>query len=135
MPPEPRWHWERALPFQVSYEVLPRATFCDPEVASVGLTEAQARSDGHEIATGKFEYANLTRSILTGETDGFVKVVVDTSNGTILGGHIIGAEASSLIHELSAAMKAGLTAKDLGSTLHAYPTLSEAVRYACQAVP
>jgi len=120
---------------QVSYEILPRATFCDPEVASVGLTEAQARSDGHEIATGKFEYANLTRSILTGETDGFVKVVVDTSNGTILGGHIIGAEASSLIHELSAAMKAGLTAKDLGSTLHAYPTLSEAVRYACQAVP
>ncbi|MBN1855891.1 MAG: NAD(P)/FAD-dependent oxidoreductase [Dehalococcoidia bacterium] len=118
---------------QIGYDLLPRATFCDPEVASVGLTEAQARSAGHEIVTGRFEYANLTRSILTGETEGFVKIVVDASNGTILGGHIIGLEASSLIHEVSAAMKAGLTAKDLGSTLHAYPTLSEAVRYACQA--
>jgi len=119
----------------VNYDVLPRATFCDPEIASVGLTEAQARAAGHETVTGKFEYANLTRSILTGETEGFAKVVVDAPGGAIVGGHIIGLEASTLIHELSAAMKAGLTAKELGNTLHAYPTLSEAVRYACQAVP
>jgi pyruvate/2-oxoglutarate dehydrogenase complex dihydrolipoamide dehydrogenase (E3) component len=119
---------------ELNYEVLPRATFCDPEVASVGLTERQAQAHGHQVKTGKFEYANLTRPIEANETDGFIKVVADAESGRILGGHIVGAEASSLIHEVALAMAGGVTASELGNMLHSYPTLSEGVRYACQAV-
>ena len=85
------------------------------------------------MKVGKFDYANLTRPIVANDTDGFVKVVTDEASGRILGGHIMGAEASSLIHEIAAAMVGQLTAADIGNTLHAYPTLSEGVRYACQA--
>ena len=119
---------------ELSYDILPRATFCDPEVASVGLTERQAREKGYRVISGKFEYANLTRAIVSGETDGFIKIVAEEGTGRILGGHIIGAEASSLIHEVTAAMAGGLSVSDIGNTLHAYPTLSEGVRYACQAI-
>lgn len=118
---------------EISYETLPRATFCDPEVASVGMTEAQAREAGFKVSTGWFDYSNLTRSIIADETQGFIKVLADQETGRILGGHIIGTEASSLIHEIAAAMAGGQTASQVGDTLHAYPTLSEGVRYACQA--
>lgn len=117
----------------LNYDVLPRATFCDPEVASVGLTAKQALEAGHRIKTGSFDYANLTRPIVSDEMDGFIKVVVDEDSGRILGGHIVGAEASTLIHEVAVAMAGKLTAADVGNTLHSYPTLSEGVRYACQA--
>ena len=118
---------------ELNYDVLPRATFCDPEVASVGLTEKQAREQGHRVKAGKFDYASLTRPILSDETEGFIKIVAEEDSGRILGGHIAGVEASSLIHEVAAAMAGGLTVSDIGNTLHAYPTLSEGVRYACQA--
>jgi pyruvate/2-oxoglutarate dehydrogenase complex dihydrolipoamide dehydrogenase (E3) component len=118
---------------ELNYDVLPRATFCDPEVASVGLTERQAREKGYKVKIGKSDYANLTRAIVSDETDGFIKIVAEEGSGHILGGHIVGAEASSLIHEVAAAMAGGITAADIGNTLHAYPTLSEGVRYACQA--
>ncbi len=119
---------------ELNYDVLPRATFCDPEVASVGLTERQAREKGHRVNVGKFDYANLTRPIVADETSGFIKIVAEEKSGRILGGHIAGAEASSLIHEIAIAMAGGLTVSDVGGTLHAYPTLSEGVRYACQAI-
>jgi dihydrolipoamide dehydrogenase len=119
---------------KLDYMVLPRATFCDPEVASVGLTEKQAQEQGHRVKTGKFDYANLTRSIVANEMDGFIKIVAEEDSGRILGGHILGAEASSLIHEVALAMKMGATVSDVGNTFHAYPTLSEGVRYACQAI-
>lgn len=119
---------------ELNYDVLPRVTFCDPEVASVGLTERQAREKGHRVKVGKFDYAGLTRPIVADETNGFIKIVAEESSGRILGGHIAGAEASSLIHEIAIAMAGGLTVSDVGSTLHAYPTLSEGVRYACQAI-
>ncbi|MFC2031966.1 dihydrolipoyl dehydrogenase family protein [Chloroflexota bacterium] len=118
---------------ELSYDVLPRATFCDPEVASVGLTEKQAREKGCNVKVGKFDYANLTRAIVSDETDGFIKVVAEGDSGRILGGHIVGAEASSLIHEIAAMMAGSTNVTDIGNTLHAYPTLSEGVRYACQA--
>jgi pyruvate/2-oxoglutarate dehydrogenase complex dihydrolipoamide dehydrogenase (E3) component len=118
---------------ELRYDVLPRATFCDPEVASVGLTERQAREKGYNVKVGKFDYANLTRAIVSDETDGFIKIVAEGGSGLILGSHIVGAEASSLIHEIAAAMAGGVTVSDIGNTLHAYPTLSEGVRYACQA--
>ncbi len=119
---------------ELNYDILPRVTFCDPEVASVGLTEKQAREQGHRVKSGKFDYASLTRPILSDETEGFIKIVAEEDSGRILGGHIVGAEASSLIHEVAAAMAGGLTVSDIGNTLHAYPTLSEGVRYACQAI-
>jgi pyruvate/2-oxoglutarate dehydrogenase complex dihydrolipoamide dehydrogenase (E3) component len=117
----------------LNYDVLPRATFCDPEVASVGLTERQSREKGYKVKTGKFDYAGLTRAIVSNETEGFIKIVAEEGSGRILGGHIVGAEASSLIHEVAAAMAGGLSVSLIGNTLHAYPTLSEGVRYACQA--
>jgi pyruvate/2-oxoglutarate dehydrogenase complex dihydrolipoamide dehydrogenase (E3) component len=119
---------------ELNYRVLPRATFCDPEVASVGLTERQAQDQSSKVKVGKFEYANMTRPIISGETEGFIKIIAEEDSGRILGGHIIGAEASSLIHEVAAAMAGDLTASDIGNTLHSYPTLSEGVRYACQAI-
>lgn len=117
---------------ELSYDVLPRATFCDPEVASVGLTERQAREKGYNVKVGKFDYANLTRAIVSDETYGFIKIVVEGGSGRILGGHIVGAEASCLIHEIASAMAGGVSVSDVGNTFHAYPTLSEGVRYACQ---
>jgi pyruvate/2-oxoglutarate dehydrogenase complex dihydrolipoamide dehydrogenase (E3) component len=121
-------------PREFKPDVLPRATFCDPEIASVGMTEQQAREKGFKIKIGRFNYADLTRSIIADEKDGFIKIVVDGDSGRILGAHILGAEASSLIHELAAAMSAGMTAKAVGDTVHSYPTYSEGVQYACQAI-
>jgi pyruvate/2-oxoglutarate dehydrogenase complex dihydrolipoamide dehydrogenase (E3) component len=119
---------------ELTYDILPRATFCDPEVASVGLTERQAQEKGYRVKSGKYDYANLTRAIVSDETDGFIKIVAEEGSGRILGGHIVGVEASSLIHEVAAAMAGELSVSDIGNTLHAYPTLSEGVRYACQAI-
>lgn len=117
---------------ELHYSVLPRSTFCDPEVASVGLTEAQAREQGYQVVAGGFKYADLTRPIVMGEMEGFIKMIVDESSGRILGGHIIGSEASTMIHEIAVAMTMGATASDVGNLLHSYPTLSEGIRYACQ---
>lgn len=118
---------------EINLDILPRATFCDPEIASVGLTEAQGKEQGKKIKVGKFNYTDLTRSIVSGETEGFIKVVAEEGSGHILGGHIIGAEASTLIHEIAAAMAGGVTVSNAGNLLHSYPTFSEGVRYACQA--
>ena len=119
---------------RLDYRVLPRATFCDPEIASVGLTEKQARDGGYNIIIGKYDYADLTRAMVSNASDGFVKIIAETGSGRILGGHILGVEASSLIHEIATAMAKDLSVADVGNTFHAYPTLSEAVRYAAQAV-
>ena len=118
---------------KLDYTVLPHATFSDPEIAGVGMTEAQAIKTGYKVKTGKFAFADITRAIVADETDGFIKVITDAQSGHILGGHIIGAEASSLIHEIAAAMAGGITARKIADTFHAFPTLSEGVRYACQA--
>jgi pyruvate/2-oxoglutarate dehydrogenase complex dihydrolipoamide dehydrogenase (E3) component len=119
---------------ELDIALLPRATYCDPEAASVGLTEAQAKEQGHKVKVGRFNYADLTRSIVSGDTVGFVKIVADESSGRILGGHIVGAQASNLIHEVAVAMVVNATASNVGNLLHAYPSFSEAVRYACQAI-
>lgn len=121
-------------PKSLDYRVLPRATFCDPEIASVGLTEAQAKEQGYHVRIGKFDYADLTRPMVSDQNDGFIKIVAEDGSGRILGGHIVGAEASILIHEVAVAMAGNLTAADIGNTFHSYPTLSEGVRYACQAI-
>ena len=86
------------------------------------------------MKAGKFDYANLTLAIVSDETDGFIKIVAEEGSGRILGGHIVGAEASIFIHEVAAAMAGNMSTSDIGNTLHAYPTLSKGVRYACQAI-
>jgi dihydrolipoamide dehydrogenase len=103
-------------------------------VASVGLTEKQTGEQGYRVKVGKFNFADLTRAIVSGDTEGFIKIIAEAESGRILGGHIIGSEASSLIHEIAAAMAGGVTASKVGNLLHSYPTFSEGVRYACQAI-
>jgi dihydrolipoamide dehydrogenase len=104
---------------------LPAAIFTDPEIAVVGLSEEQARRDGHDITVGKFPFSALGRAISLSETDGFVKVV--TTRDRILGVGIVGPEASELIGEASFALEMVAAPEDLALTIHTHPTLSEAV--------
>jgi dihydrolipoamide dehydrogenase len=114
-------------PLGVNYNVIPGCTFTIPEVASVGLTEAAARASGKEIKTGRFDFRGLGKAHADGEIVGMVKIVADSETDKILGAHIVGNEASCLIHELAVVMKAGMTASDLSETVHAHPTFSEAI--------
>lgn len=109
----------------VDYKVIPSVVFSDPEVATVGLTEAEAKEKGYEVAAGKFPYAANGRALSLNSTDGFVKVVANKENGVILGAQIIGREASNLIAELALAIEMGATLEDVALTIHAHPTLGE----------
>jgi pyruvate/2-oxoglutarate dehydrogenase complex dihydrolipoamide dehydrogenase (E3) component len=110
------------------YRVVPRVTFCDPEVASVGLTEPQARAAGHDAVTASVPIADNERAHIDGALEGVVKLVADGSTGRLLGGHIVAEEAGSMIHEVVAAMAADTDAATVGEAIHAYPTLSESVK-------
>jgi len=110
------------------YRVVPRVTFCDPEVASVGLTERQAREAGREVRTAKVRFEDSERAQIEGRTHGLVKLVGDAQTGELLGGHIVGEEASAMIHEVVAVMAGRIPAPVVGEAIHAYPTLSEAVK-------
>ena len=112
---------------------IPAAVFTDPEIATVGETEAEARARGAEIITGRFPFAALGKAQAMRETEGFVKVVADKSSHKVLGGAIVGPEAADLIGELCLAVKVGATLEDLGSTVHPHPSLSEAVSEAAEA--
>lgn len=115
------------------YRIVPRVTFCDPEVAAVGLTEAEAREAGRDVATGVMRFADGERARIDGVTDGLVKIVADAGTGEVLGGHIVGEHAGALIHEVVAAMAGDAPVSRIGDTIHAYPTLSEVVRDAFRA--
>lgn len=110
------------------YRVVPRVTFCDPEVASVGLTEQQARDDGREVVTSVMPFEDNERSHIEGSTYGLVKLVADGGTGELLGGHIVGEEAGALIHQVVLMMVARTTAPAVARAIHAYPTLSESVK-------
>jgi pyruvate/2-oxoglutarate dehydrogenase complex dihydrolipoamide dehydrogenase (E3) component len=112
------------------YRVVPRVTFCDPEVASVGLTERQARDQGHEVQTARSSLADNERSHIEGSAHGLVKLVADARTGEMLGGHIVGDEAGAMIHEIVAVMAERATTANAGAAIHAYPTLSESVKSA-----
>jgi pyruvate/2-oxoglutarate dehydrogenase complex dihydrolipoamide dehydrogenase (E3) component len=120
------------MPRARDYRIVPRVTFCDPEVASVGMTEAQAREAGHRVTVGVKRFAQNERARIEGVTDGLVKIVADAPTGQVLGGHIVGEEAGAMIHEVVAAMAGDVPAAAIAETIHAYPTLSEAVREAFQ---
>lgn len=114
------------------YRVIPRVTYTDPEVASVGLTPALARMTHHEgdWDIARFPFGQLDKAIIAGETLGFVQIVSLQFDGTILGGQIVGAHAGALINEVCLAMRARLPVSEIALTMHAYPTLPEAVEAA-----
>ncbi|HEX6913424.1 MAG TPA: dihydrolipoyl dehydrogenase [Longimicrobium sp.] len=111
----------------INYRNIPRCTYCFPEVASTGLTEAQCREKGLDVRVGRFAFAANGRARTTGETEGFVKILHDPRYGEILGAHIVGPHASELIAELVVARENELTVESLDAAIHAHPTLSEAV--------
>ena len=110
------------------YRVVPRVTFCDPEVASVGLTEREARDAGHDVRTALSRMRDNERAAIDGRAFGIVKLVADAHTGELLGGHIVGEDAGAMIHEVVAAMTGRVPAAALGEAVHAYPTLSESVK-------
>jgi dihydrolipoamide dehydrogenase len=113
-------------PRPVDYGNVPSCTYCRPQVASIGLTEAKAREGGREVSVGKFPFTASGKAVALAETDGFVKVVADKKTGEILGAHIIGPEATEVIHEFAVGRTLEATLEELMHTIHAHPTLSEA---------
>jgi len=111
----------------INYSNIPSVTYCHPEVASIGMTEEQARQAGHDITVGRFPFSANGRARTSGETDGFVKIVRDAKYGEILGAHIVGTHASEMIHELAVARENEYTVAELDLAVHAHPTLSEAI--------
>jgi len=114
-------------PPPVNYESIPVCMHCKPQVASVGLTERKAIEKGLEIAVGKFHFRANGKSLASGEIDGFVKVIFDSTTDRLIGAHIIGSEATELISELTLAITNKMTFYELKNSIHAHPTLSEAV--------
>ena len=113
---------------------IPNVTYCHPEIGSVGLTEAKARELGHNVKVGKFPFTANSRASIVGEHDGFIKIVSDAKYGEILGVHIIGPQATELIAEAVTAMELEATVEDLMWTIHAHPTLAEAMLDASNSV-
>jgi dihydrolipoamide dehydrogenase len=111
----------------VNYGNIPNATYCHPEVASIGLTEQQCKEKKLEYKVGRFNFSASGRARTSGETEGFVKVIRDAKYGEILGAHIIGSHATELIHELAVARENEYTVEEVDLAIHAHPTLSEAV--------
>ena len=118
----------------LNYDKIPSATYCHPEVASVGLSEARAVEKGYEVKVGRFPWAALGKAQIIGETDGFVKVVAEARYGELLGVHIIGPHATDLIHEACVALSCEATVEELFRTVHAHPTLAEGVMEAAHGV-
>jgi len=118
----------------INLRLVPNCTYCDPEVASVGLTEAKAREQGYDVKVGKFPFSASGKARILGEEEGFVKVVSEKKYDEILGVHIIGPHATELIAECCVAMQLESTAEELGRTMHAHPTVSEAVMEAAEGV-
>jgi len=118
---------------EADYRGVAWAIFTDPEIASVGLTEGQAKEKGYEPVVGKFPFTALGRALLAGESEGFVKIVADKESELVLGVHVIGPEASDIISEAALAVEMGATLEDIGFTIHPHPTLPEAIMEAAEA--
>ena len=120
-------------PEPIDYGNIPGCTYCFPEVASVGMTEEEAKEAGHEIKVGKFPFSASGKASASGHKDGFVKLVFDAKYGELLGGHMIGANVTEMVAELVALRKLETTGHELIKTVHPHPTLSEAVMEAAAA--
>lgn len=121
-------------PGHVNYDTVPGVVYTWPEVASIGRTEEQLKEDGVKYAVGKFPFSANARARTVGEKDGLVKIIADKESDRVLGVHIIGPDAGTMIHEAMAVMELGGTAHEVGEMCHAHPTLSEAVKEAALAV-
>jgi len=115
------------------FKAMPSGIWTEPEIATVGLTEKEAKSKGYELIVGKFPFTALGRAVAVGETDGFVKVVADKESEQILGVQIVGADATDLISEAALAIEMGATLEDVGLTVHPHPTLPESLMEAAEA--
>lgn len=118
---------------EADFRAIAGVVFTDPEIATVGLTEAQAKEKGYNPIVGKFPFTALGRALLAGETEGFTKIVADKSSDVVLGVHIVGAEASDIISEAALAIEMGATLEDIGFTIHPHPTLPESIMEASEA--
>ena len=118
----------------VNYDAIPGIVYTAPEVAGVGKTEEQLKEDGVDYKVGKFPFTANSRAKATMETDGFVKIIADAKTDRVLGAHIIGPHAGTLIHEIVVGMEFGAAAEDIARTCHGHPTLNEAVKEAALAV-
>lgn len=121
-------------PHPIDYDKIPSCTYCDPEVASIGLTEEAARSRGYEVVVGQFPFSALGKAKILDDTRGFVKIVAEKKYDEVLGVHIIGPHATELISEATAALNLEATAASLFQAVHAHPTLAEAMGEAALAV-
>jgi dihydrolipoamide dehydrogenase len=118
----------------INYDRTPSCTYCEPEVGSVGLTEAKAKERGYDVVVGKFPFSALAKAGILGKTGGFVKVVRDKKYDELLGVHIVGPKATELIAEACAALELEATSESIARTIHAHPTLSEAMMEAAEDV-
>jgi dihydrolipoamide dehydrogenase len=118
---------------EMDVRAIPSVIFTDPEIASVGITAEEAEKAGRKVRIGKFPFAALGRAIANHDTDGFVKVVVDASSTEVLGLHVVGNGAGDVIGEAALAIEMGALADDIGLTVHAHPTLPEAIMEAAKA--
>ena len=121
-------------PPRLDYVQMPRAIYCKPQVASFGLTEAQAREEGHSVKVGKFPFSASGKAIALGDVDGLIKLVVDSEIGEVLGVHMIGAEVTELLGELAMTRLLEGTTAELGWLVHPHPTVSEMVKEAALGV-
>ncbi|TDC49554.1 dihydrolipoyl dehydrogenase [Jiangella ureilytica] len=118
----------------IDYDMIPRATYCQPQVASFGYTEEQARKLGHEVKVSKFPFMANGKAHGLGDPVGFVKIVADAAHNEIIGAHLIGPDVTELLPELTLAQLWDLTADEVGRNIHAHPTLSEAVKEAIHGI-
>jgi dihydrolipoamide dehydrogenase len=120
-------------PEPIDYSSIPGCTYCQPQLASVGLTEEKAREKGHELKIGRFPFRPLGKAVAIGETEGMVKVIFDAKYGELLGAHILGSDATEMIGELVVAKRLETTGPQLYHAIHAHPTLGEAIMEAAAA--
>ncbi len=118
---------------KLDYRMMPRATYCQPQVASFGLTEAQAKEQGYDVKIGRFPFQPNGKALGLGDYTGFVKIVTDAKYGEILGAHMIGPEVTELLPELTLAQSMELTVEEIARNVHAHPTLSEVIMEAAHA--
>jgi dihydrolipoamide dehydrogenase len=117
----------------INYDQVPGCTYCDPEIGSVGLTEAEAKQRGYDVRIGTFKFGVLGRARMAGETEGFVKIVAEKKYDEVLGVHMIGLRSTELVAEATLALRLECTVEELIRTIHAHPTMSEAVGEAAHA--
>lgn len=121
------------MPKPIELEYVPRATYCNPQVASFGLTEAQAKERGHDVVANAFPFRGVGKALAINEVDGFAKIIMDRKHGEILGAHLVGPEVTELLPELVLAREVEATVLEVGEAIHAHPTLSEVLKEAALA--